>query len=87
MIHGILGAASILALRFFFPWCCGSFGGLLGLLSLVFWIWAIIDVATNEPAHEPNKIVWLLVVILLYPLGALIYFIVRRPERIQKYGK
>jgi Phospholipase_D-nuclease N-terminal len=87
MAHGILGA-SILAVRFVsFPCCCGSFGGILGLLALAFWIWAIIDVVTNEPPHEPNKIVWVLVVILLQALGALIYFIVRRPERIRQYGK
>ena len=87
MIKGILGAATVLALGFSAPCCCTSLGGVLGLAALAFWIWAIVDVATHEPAHEPNKIIWLLVVILLHALGALIYFIVRRPERIRQYGK
>ena len=70
-----------------FPCCFFSFGGVFGLLVTAFWIWMIIEVATKEPAHEPNKIVWLLVVILLPTLGSLIYFLVRRPERIRLHGQ
>ena len=69
------------------PCCAATVAGLLALASVAFWIWAIIDVVTKEPAQEPNKIVWVLVVILLHLLGAILYMLIRRPERIQKYGR
>jgi O-antigen/teichoic acid export membrane protein len=52
----------------------------LFLAMLAFWIWMIVDCATNEPASN-DKIVWLLVIILLHSLGALIYFFARRLNR------
>ena len=65
--------------------CFPIFGG-VGLLLTVLWIMMIIEVVQKEPAEGNAKIIWLLVVILLGALGALIYFLVRRPERIRKYG-
>ena len=62
-------------------------GGILGLLALIFWVWMIAEVATKEPAEGNDKLVWLLVVILLNWVGALIYFAVRRSERIRRYGR
>jgi len=59
----------------------------IGLLATVFWIWMIIDVATKEPENGNDKIVWILVVILAGVIGAAVYYFVRRPERIKKFGK
>jgi len=59
----------------------------IGIAFFVFWIWMIIDCATKEPSEGNDKIVWLLVIVLLYWLGALIYFFVRRPTRISQYGR
>ena len=53
----------------------------------VLWIWMIVDCATNEPAEGNEKIVWILVIVFAHLLGALIYWLVRRPERIRQYGK
>jgi hypothetical protein len=69
------------------PCICFPIGGLITLALTAFWIWMIIEAATKEPAEEPNKIVWVLIVVLLHWVGAAIYFFVRRPERIRKYGK
>ncbi len=66
--------------------CFPVFGG-IALLLTVFWIWTIIDVVTNEPSEGNDKVVWLLVVILVHWIGSAIYYFVRRPERIRKYGK
>jgi hypothetical protein len=52
----------------------------LFLAMLAFWIWMIVDCATNEPASN-DKIVWLLVIVLLQFIGALIYFFARRLNR------
>ena len=56
------------------------------LASLVFWIWMIIDCMKNEPSEDKDKLLWALVVILAYVVGAAIYFFVRRPQRIAQYG-
>lgn len=59
----------------------------IGLLSTVFWIWMIIEVATKEPENGNDKIVWILVVVLVGVIGAAVYYFVRRPERMKKFGK
>jgi hypothetical protein len=70
------------------PFClCFPFFGLFGIALTAFWIWMIIESATKEPAEDPNKIMWVLIVVLLNWLGAAIYFFVRRPERIRMYGR
>jgi prolipoprotein diacylglyceryltransferase len=61
--------------------------GILVLLSSVFWIWMIVDCATNEPVNSNDKIVWLLVIILVHFVGALVYYLARRPERIRQFGR
>ena len=50
------------------------------MAAAAFWIWMIVDCATNEPASN-DKIVWLLVIVLLHFIGALIYFFARRLNR------
>ena len=52
-----------------------------------FWIFQIVDCATKEPNEGNTKIVWLLIIIFLHFLGALLYFLIRRPERIAKFGR
>jgi hypothetical protein len=66
---------------FFF---CGI--GILAILSSIFWIWMIIDCATHEPQNTNNKITWLLVIIFVHFIGALLYYFIRRPERIRLTG-
>jgi hypothetical protein len=53
----------------------------------VFWILTIIDCAMNEPSEGNEKIVWIIVIIFGHVLGALIYRLLRRPERLRRYGK
>ncbi len=60
---------------------------LFGLLASVFWILTIIDCATNEPSEGNEKIVWIIVIIFGHIVGALIYRLFRRPERIRRYGR
>ena len=49
------------------------------LLATIFWIWMLIDVLTKERGQD--RLIWVLVVLLLGPLGALVYYIVRRSKR------
>ncbi len=57
----------------------------VGFVIFLLWIWMLIDCATKEPSGT-NKVVWILVILFANGLGALIYFLVRRPERIQAHG-
>jgi len=59
----------------------------LGIGGTVLWIWMLIDCATNEPAEGNEKLIWIIVILFTHVLGAMIYLLVRRPERIRQYGK
>ena len=58
----------------------------IGAVGSIFWVWMIIDCATNEPNEGNDKLIWLLIIIFVNFLGALIYFCVRRPRRKELYG-
>ena len=58
---------------------------LVSMAGFIFWIWMLIDCATNEPSGT-NKIVWILVILLASFIGAVIYFVVRRPARRAEAG-
>lgn len=57
---------------------------LFGLAALAFWIWMLIDCIKNEPSEGNDKLIWVLVIVLTNWIGALIYFLVRRPNRPAK---
>ncbi len=61
--------------------------GLIGVGGTILWIWTIIDCATKEPSEGNDKIVWIIVIVFTHWIGSLIYIFVRRPQRIQQYGK
>jgi hypothetical protein len=56
------------------------------MLATAFWIWMLVDCATKEPGEGNDKVIWILVIILTHWLGALIYYLVRRPERKKLFG-
>ena len=58
----------------------------IGLAVTALWIWMIVDCATNEPPEGNDKLIWILVIILAGWIGALIYLIVRRPQRLALFG-
>jgi hypothetical protein len=51
------------------------------LASFAFWIWMIIDCATNEPPTGNDKLVWIVIIVFTQIVGALIYYFVRRRPR------
>jgi hypothetical protein len=56
------------------------------LLAFAFWIWMLVDCATKESSQGNDKVIWILVIIFTHWIGALIYFLVRRPERKRLLG-
>ncbi|SDF69014.1 Phospholipase_D-nuclease N-terminal [Methanolobus vulcani] len=58
-----------------------------GIIGTLFWLWMLIDCATKEPSEGNDKLIWIIVIVFTHVIGALVYFVVRRPKRIQEYGK
>ena len=56
--------------------------GSIFLIGFVFWLWMLIDCLTNEPSEGNDKLIWVVVVFFGNVLGALVYFFVRRSERL-----
>jgi hypothetical protein len=56
------------------------------LLAFAFWIWMLVDCATKESSQGNDKVIWILVILFTHWIGALIYFLVRRPERKRLLG-
>lgn len=50
---------------------------LLGLLHLIVWIWAIIDILKSGKSTG-EKLLWILVVLLLPLIGLIIYLLMGR---------
>ena len=59
----------------------------VSLAGTLFWIWMIVDCATKESSEGNTKIVWILIIVLTHWIGALIYLLVRRPKRIEQFGR
>jgi hypothetical protein len=58
-------------------------GGIIALLLLAFWIWAILDVIATDSALCRNlpKGVWLILVLVLPDIGSIAWLLLGRPER------
>lgn len=47
-----------------------------------FWLWMLVDCATKERSDTNDKIVWLLIILFLNLIGALLYYFIRRQQRL-----
>ena len=59
----------------------------IAALATIFWIWVLIDCLTKEPSEGNDKVAWTLFIILVPLIGSLIYYFVRRPERVKAVGR
>lgn len=59
----------------------------VGLGATVLWIWMLVDCATKEKEEGNTKLVWVLIILFAQGIGALIYLIVRRPQRLKELGQ
>jgi hypothetical protein len=59
----------------------------IAALATIFWIWIIIDCLTKEPSEGNDKVAWLLFILLVPLIGALVYYFIRRPERMKAAGQ
>ncbi len=58
----------------------------IGIAGFVLWLWALIDCASKEPTEASEKVIWILVIVLV-PFGAILYLLIRRPQRIRQFGR
>jgi hypothetical protein len=59
----------------------------LGLAASAFWVWMLVDCVQNETDGGNNKIIWILIIVLAGVVGALVYFFVRRSQRLAQMGR
>ena len=60
----------------------GFFGILIAIAASIFWIWMLIDALMNPRLQGTEKLVWVLVVLFLHLLGAVLYFVIGREQRV-----
>jgi hypothetical protein len=58
----------------------------LAMASTYFWVVMIIECATKESNAGNDKVIWILIIIFTHWVGALLYYFVRRPQRIAELG-
>jgi len=56
-------------------------GGVVGFLLIALWIWALVDCISSDQAMVRNlpKFGWLVIVILLFDIGAVLWLLLGRP--------
>jgi len=54
----------------------------LGILSFVLFLWALIDAIQNPALDPTSRIVWILVILLTNGLGAILYLLIGRSRRL-----
>lgn len=47
-------------------------------LGAIHWIWGIIDVTTGFDLNADSKIFWLILVMLIPPIGGMVYYMMKR---------
>jgi hypothetical protein len=54
---------------------------------MIFWLWVVVDCLRKEPSEGNEKVAWVLFILLVPVIGALLYYFIRRPERIKAVGQ
>ncbi len=57
--------------------------GTLVLAAFVFWIVMLIHAITNNGLRDTEKVLWVIVILFLHFLGAVLYFFIGRPKKLQ----
>jgi len=59
----------------------------IGLAITAFWVWMLVDCLVNESSDGNDKLVWAAVIFFLNGFGAILYYFIRRPRRIEELGR
>lgn len=55
--------------------------------TFLLWPWALYECLAKESSEGNTKIAWLLAILFAPVLGALLYLVVRRPQRRYELGR
>jgi prolipoprotein diacylglyceryltransferase len=61
--------------------------GLMYLVSLALWVWMLADCLKKETEEGNTRLIWVIVIVFTYIIGAFLYYLIRRPKRIQELGR
>ncbi|MDD2439862.1 MAG: PLD nuclease N-terminal domain-containing protein [Methanosarcinaceae archaeon] len=61
-------------------------GGLY-LVSFLLWAWTLSDCLRKETDKKNTRLIWVLLIVFTYILGAFFYYLLRRPKRLKELGK
>ena len=53
----------------------------VGLAALALWLWALVDCLRDDTAVGNEKLLWALIILLGGAIGAILYLLIRRPQR------
>jgi hypothetical protein len=58
------------------------FGGVIGVLALLLWVFCIFDAITSDAARVRNlpKLLWVVIVVVLVDIGSLLWLLAGRPR-------
>jgi len=61
--------------------------GFISLIALptVLWLYALVDVIRNDFRHIATKMVWIINLCIIPPLGTILYFLIGRRQRTTRY--
>ena len=59
----------------------------LSVVSTIFWIWTLVDCAVFEPRGTRGTITWLVLIGVTHWVGAALYQVLRRPQRVAELGR
>jgi len=84
-----ISALMLFVVAFILPLLFFGFFLLVGVACTVFWIWMLVDCLKHEPTDKGDNVmlIWVLLLIFTHVIGALLYYLIRRPERKRLYGK
>ena len=55
--------------------------GVVAIAAFALWVWALVDCLRDETATGNDKLLWALIIVLLGAIGAILYLLIRRPQR------
>jgi len=65
-------------------WLTIGLGIFISIICASLWFWVLLDCLNNEPNECNGRTVWVLVILFLQGVGAMIYYMFRRPARIRE---
>ena len=60
--------------------------GFVLVFSFIFWVWTLADCQRKETDEGNTRLIWVIVIVFTYIVGALLYYLIRRPKRVKELG-